>query len=61
MYMNVERGLPESIIISYQEIEYIHTIDYEDIPFRYRKFHEHGHLFIDCPRAKECSSGNKKG
>jgi len=25
------------------------TIDYEHIPFRCKKFHEHGNLFRDCP------------
>lgn len=28
------------------------TVDYEHIPFKCRKFHEHGHLFRKCPLNK---------
>jgi len=24
-------------------------VDYEHVPFRCYKYHEHGHLFTDCP------------
>ena len=27
-------------------------MDYEHIPFRCRKYHEHGHLYQDCPKNK---------
>lgn len=30
-------------------MEHEQTIDYEHVPFRYRKCHEHGHLFINFP------------
>ena len=29
------------------------TVDYEHIPFRCRRCHEHGHLLRDCPLNKE--------
>jgi hypothetical protein len=35
--------------LEYQDEDWIQTIDYEHIPFRCRKFHEHGHLFRDFP------------
>jgi hypothetical protein len=40
---------PGSVTIEYQDEDWIQTIDYEHIPFHCRKFHEHGHLFRDCP------------
>jgi hypothetical protein len=48
--MNVVRALPESIVISFQDQDWIQPIDYEHIPFRCRKCHEHGHLYRECPQ-----------
>jgi len=31
---------------------YFQAIDYEQIPFRCRKCHEHGHLIKECPMKK---------
>jgi hypothetical protein len=42
-------SLPESINIFFQDSEWIQKLDYEHVPFHYRKFHEHGHLFQDYP------------
>jgi hypothetical protein len=47
MYMNVANALPESITIIFQDEEWVQTLDYEHIPFRHCKCHEHGHLFHD--------------
>jgi hypothetical protein len=41
---------PESITISFQDNDWVQPIDYEHIPFRCRKCHEHGHLFWDFPQ-----------
>jgi hypothetical protein len=49
VYMDVSKPLPRSIKLEYQDEEWEQTIDYEHIPFRCHKFHEHGHLFRDCP------------
>jgi len=35
--------------LEYRDEEYFQAFDYEKIPFRCRKFHEHGHLVRDCP------------
>jgi hypothetical protein len=35
--------------MDYQDDEWSQTLDYEHIPFRCRKFHEHEHLFRECP------------
>jgi len=38
-----------SISLEYHDEEWIQKIDYDHIPFKCRKFHEHGHLFQDYP------------
>jgi hypothetical protein len=45
VYMNIYKPLPISITLEWQDEEWAQTIDYEHIPFRCHKFHEHGHLF----------------
>lgn len=35
--------------MEYRDEVYFQAIDYEKIPFRCRKCHEHGHLIIKCP------------
>jgi hypothetical protein len=45
VYMNVVNSLSESIVVSYQNEEWIQPLDYHHIPFRCRKCHVHGHLF----------------
>jgi hypothetical protein len=49
VYMNISKSLPGSVTLEYKDEEWAQTIDYEHIPFRCRKCHEHGHLFRDCP------------
>jgi hypothetical protein len=49
VYMDISKALPGSVTLEYQDEEWAQTIDYEHIPFRCRKCHEHGHLFRDCP------------
>jgi hypothetical protein len=49
VYMNVANSIPDSIVVSYQDEEWIQPLNYEHIPFQCRKFHVHGHLFRDCP------------
>jgi hypothetical protein len=45
VYMNISKALLGSLTLEYRDEEWLQTIDYEHIPFRCRKFHEHGHLF----------------
>jgi hypothetical protein len=49
VYLNIAKPLPGSIVLEYHDEDWIQTIDYEHIPFRCRKCHEHGHLFRECP------------
>jgi hypothetical protein len=47
--MNISKSLPGTVTLEYQDKEWAQTIDYEHIPFRCQKLHEHGHLFKDFP------------
>lgn len=51
--MDLLGTLPEEIILNVFDEEWVQIVDYEHIPFICRKFHEHGHLFTDCPLKKE--------
>jgi hypothetical protein len=52
VYMNISKALPGSITLEYQDEDWQQTLDYEHIPFRCRRCHEHGHLYRDCPLIK---------
>jgi hypothetical protein len=49
VYLNITKPLPGSISLEYHDEVWMQTIDYEHIPFRCRKYHEHGHLLRDFP------------
>jgi hypothetical protein len=49
VYLDVSGAIPESIALSYEDFEWMQTLDYEFIPFRCRKCHENGHLYRDFP------------
>jgi len=51
--MELSGALTEEIILEVFDEEWVQTVDYEHIPFRCRKCHEHRHLFRDCPLNKE--------
>ena len=50
--MDVSGALHEGLCLEYRDEDYFQAIDYEKIPFRYRKCHEHGHLIRECPLNK---------
>lgn len=50
--MDLSRALPDEVILEVCDEEWVETVDYEHIPFRCRKCHEHGHLFRDFPLNK---------
>jgi hypothetical protein len=58
VYLNITKALPGSIILEYQDEDWTQTIDYEHIPFRCRRCHEHGHLFRECPLNTAPKEGN---
>ena len=47
--MHLTRALADSISLFHDDFEWIQPLDYEHIPFRCWKCHEHGHIFRDCP------------
>lgn len=47
--MDVSGALHEGLWLEYRDEEYFQALDYEQIPFRCRKCHVHGHLVRDCP------------
>jgi len=48
MFLRV-RALHDGLWLEYRDEDYFQAIDYEQIPFRCRKCHEHGHLVRECP------------
>ncbi len=51
--MDISKELPEGIFLDFEDEEWFQTIDYEQIPFRCRKYHEYGNLFRECPLNKK--------
>ena len=49
IYMDIMKDLPEGINLSWDDEDCFELLDYEQIPFRCRHCHEHGHLFRECP------------
>jgi hypothetical protein len=47
--MNIAQALPGTVILEHHDEDWVQTLDYEHIPFRCRRCHEHGHLFRDFP------------
>lgn len=50
--MDLSRALPDEKILEVFYEEWVQVIDYEHVPFRFRKCHEHEHLFRDWPLNK---------
>eukprot|EP00253_Pinus_taeda_P010957 PITA_10957 len=47
--MDLSGAISEVIILDLYDEEWVQNVDYEHIPFRCGKCHEHGHLYRDCP------------
>lgn len=47
--MHLAKALTDSVSLFHDDFEWIQTIDYENVPFQFRKCHEHGHIFRDSP------------
>ena len=49
VYMDISRELLEGLKLTWEEKECFQPLDYENILFRCRRCHEHGHLYRYCP------------
>ena len=47
-----EKGLPEALNLSIDGWNHMHTMDYEQIPFKCKYCHEYGHFAKSCPKQK---------
>jgi len=50
--MDLSGALPDEIILEVYDEEWVQAVDYEYVPFRCCKCHEHGHLIRDFPLKK---------
>lgn len=48
VYMNLDNPILDSVEIEYHEEVWQQNLDYEHIPFRCCRCHEHGHLAKEC-------------
>lgn len=60
VYMNVSKALPEATNIWHKDFDWYKILDYEDIPLRCKKFHEHGHLYQNYPLNAKAKEAPKK-
>ena len=51
--VDLEKGLPKSIILSIDGWNHLQTVDYEQIPFKCKYCHEYGHFAKSCPKKPE--------
>lgn len=60
--MHLTKALADLVSLFHDDFEWIKPLDYEHIPFRCRKCHEHGHLFQDFPQNSQSKSpANESG
>lgn len=60
--MHLTNALADTVKLYHDDYEWTQSLDYEHIPFRCRKCHEHGHLFRDCPlnvQSKAAAAGSE--
>ena len=54
--VDLEKALTEAINISIDGWNHLQTMDYEQIPFKCKYFHEYGHFTKSCPEKQEKSN-----
>lgn len=60
VYLNVSRDLPEAVNLTWLDEVWRQTLDYENLPFRCKICHEHGHLLRNCPKNLKDSGSDPK-
>ena len=58
--MDLSGALSDELILEVFDEEWVQMVDYEHIPFRCRRCHEHGHLIRDFPLSKEDNKGEPR-
>ena len=56
--VNLEKGLLESLKIKLGEWSHIQELDYEQIPFKCKFFHDYGHFAKSFPKLFESQKSN---
>jgi hypothetical protein len=46
--VDLEKGLPEAIYLTLDNLTHIQQLDYEQFPFKYKVCHEYGHFAKEC-------------
>ena len=57
--VDLEKGLPEAINLSIDGWNHLQTVDYEQIPFKCKYWHEYGHFEKSC--SKKLEKFNQEG
>ena len=55
--VDLEAGLPEAVKLKAGDWLYYQKLDYEQLPFKCRQCHEHGHFQRNCPKNQSSEEG----
>jgi hypothetical protein len=58
--VDLEKGLPEEIQLNLDRWYYIQQVDYKQIPFKYKTYHEYVHFAKSCPQSKDTEDQDSK-
>jgi len=58
--VDLSQGLPQSIILNFNNTQWIQSLDYENTTFRCRGCLQIGHLLSACPQARNIPNRNKQ-
>ena len=63
VYMDLSKDLPEAVSLNWEDEEWIEQIlDYEQLPFQCRIYHEYGHFGRNFPKGpQEVASPEREG
>eukprot|EP00253_Pinus_taeda_P016544 PITA_16544 len=59
--VDLEAGLPEAIKLTVGDWHHSQKLDYKQLPFKCRIYHEHGHFQRNCPKAPSGDKGEEEG